>query len=189
MKYRKERRKTIEDVSCKEAATGSFYAGIFIGNFICQSGSGAVCSGGRDFQRIFLKQYRAADILTGEYIWYLLQVRLLPFLVLLGSAFTKFRKAAVILFLIWTGFSAGLLFSMAVLGMGVKGSILCIAGMLPQFLCYIPAYLIVVWYAYCYPRMQWNIQKSLVSGGLLLVGIVLELYVNPVLVGAFLKTL
>ena len=130
-----------------------------------------------------------ADILTGEYIWYLLQVRLLPFLVLLGSAFTKFRKAAVILFLIWTGFSAGLLFSMAVLGMGVKGSILCIAGMLPQFLCYIPAYLIVVWYAYCYPRMQWNIQKSLVSGGLLLVGIVLELYVNPVLVGAFLKTL
>ena len=79
--------------------------------------------------------------------------------------------------------------SMAVLGMGVKGSILCIAGMLPQFLCYIPAYLIVVWYAYCYPRMQWNIQKSLVSGGLLLVGIVLELYVNPVLVGAFLKTL
>ena len=119
----------------------------------------------------------------------MLQVRLLPFLVLLGSAFTKFRKAAVILFLIWTGFSAGLLFSMAVLGMGVKGSILCIAGMLPQFLCYIPAYLIVVWYAYCYPRMQWNIQKSLVSGGLLLVGIVLELYVNPVLVGAFLKTL
>ena len=32
-------------------------------------------------------------------------------------ALQKFRKAAVILFLIWTGFSAGLLFSMAVLGM------------------------------------------------------------------------
>ena len=106
-----------------------------------------------------------------------------------GICFYKIQKSGSYSVLDLDGFSAGLLFSMAVLGMGVKGSILCIAGMLPQFLCYIPAYLIVVWYAYCYPRMQWNIQKSLVSGGLLLVGIVLELYVNPVLVGAFLKTL
>ena len=73
--------------------------------------------------------------------------------------------------------------------MGIKGSILCIVGMLPQFLLYIPAYFIVLWYAYCYPRMQWNVQKSLVSGGLLLVGMVLELYVNPSLMGAFLNTL
>ena len=166
-----------------------FMPGFLLGILYVNLEAEQFAAGAGIFSEYFLKQYRAADILTGEYIWYLLQVRLLPFLVLLGSDFTKFRKAAVILFLIWTGFSAGLLFSMAVLGMGVKGSILCIAGMLPQFLCYIPAYLIVVWYAYCYPRMQWNIQKSLVSGGLLLVGIVLELYVNPVLVGAFLKTL
>ena len=32
-----------------------FLPGFFIGNFICQSGSGAVCSGGRDFQRIFFE--------------------------------------------------------------------------------------------------------------------------------------
>ena len=144
-----------------------FMPGFLLGILYVNLEAEQFAAGAGIFSEYFLKQYRAADILTGEYIWYLLQVRLLPFLVLLGSAFTKFRKAAVILFLIWTGFSAGLLFSMAVL----------------------PAYLIVVWYAYCYPRMQWNIQKSLVSGGLLLVGIVLELYVNPVLVGAFLKTL
>ena len=122
-----------------------FMPGFLLGILYVNLEAEQFAAGAGIFSEYFLKQYRAADILTGEYIWYLLQVRLLPFLVLLGSAFTKFRKAAVILFLIWTGFSAGLLFSMAVLGMGVKGSILCIAGMLPQFLCYIPAYLIVVW--------------------------------------------
>lgn len=108
-----------------------FMPGFLLGILYVNLEAEQFAAGAGIFSEYFLKQYRAADILTGEYIWYLLQVRLLPFLVLLGSAFTKFRKAAVILFLIWTGFSAGLLFSMAVLGMGVKGSILCIAGMLP----------------------------------------------------------
>lgn len=166
-----------------------FMPGFLLGILYVNLEAEQFASGTGIFSEYFLRQYQTADILTGEYVWYLMQVRLFPFLLLLGAAFTKFRKAAVVLFLIWTGFSAGLLFSMAVLGMGIKGSILCIVGMLPQFLLYIPAYFIVLWYAYCYPRMQWNVQKSLVSGGLLLVGMILELYVNPSLMGAFLNTL
>lgn len=166
-----------------------FMSGFLLGILYVNLEAEQFAAGAGIFSEYFLKQYQQVEILTGEYIWYLLQVRLIPFLVMLGAAFTKFRKGAAVLFLIWTGFSAGLLFSMAVLGMGVKGSILCVIGMLPQFLFYIPAYLIVLWYAYCYPRMQWNVQKSLVSGGMLLIGLILELYVNPVLVGAFLKTL
>ena len=166
-----------------------FMPGFLLGILYVNLEAEQFAAGAGIFSEYFLKQYQQVEILTGEYIWYLLQVRLIPFLVMLGAAFTKFRKGAAVLFLIWTGFSAGLLFSMAVLGMGVKGSILCVIGMLPQFLFYIPAYLIVLWSAYCYPRMQWNVQKSLVSGGMLLIGLILELYVNPVLVGAFLKTL
>ena len=166
-----------------------FMPGFLLGLLYVNLEAEQFAAGAGIFSEYFLKQYQQVEILTGEYIWYLLQVRLIPFLVMLGAAFTKFRKGAAVLFLIWTGFSAGLLFSMAVLGMGVKGSILCVIGMLPQFLFYIPAYLIVLWYADCYPRMQWNVQKSLVSGGMLLIGLILELYVNPVLVGAFLKTL
>ena len=166
-----------------------FMPGFLLGILYVNLEAEQFAAGAGIFSEYFLKQYQQVEILTREYIWYLLQVRLIPFLVMLGAAFTKFRKGVVVLFLIWTGFSAGLLFSMAVLGMGVKGSILCVTGMLPQFLFYIPAYLIVLWYAYCYPRIQWNVQKSLVSGGMLLIGLILELYVNPVLVGAFLKTL
>lgn len=141
------------------------------------------------FSKYFLEQYRTSEIVTGEYLLYLLPVRILPFLVLLGLAFTKMRKAAAMLFLIWTGFSSGLLLSMSTLSLGIKGSILCLVGVFPQFLFYVPAYLLILWYSYTYPRGEWNLQKSLVSGVMLLMGLLMELYVNPSLVRAFLGTL
>nr|WP_246597610.1 stage II sporulation protein M [Faecalicatena faecalis] len=141
------------------------------------------------FSDYFLKQYQSADIAAGEYIWYLIRVRAVPFLLLLTLAFTKIRKLSSIAFLIWTGFSGGMLFSMAVLGMGIKGSILCIVGILPQFLLYIPAYMVVIWYGYTYPQNRWNTQKSIFVGLAMAVGVLLEAYVNPGLIHAFLGTL
>ena len=82
-----------------------------------------------------------------------------------------------------------MLFSMAVLGMGIKGSILCIVGILPQFLLYIPAYMVVIWYGYTYPQNRWNTQKSIFVGLAMAVGVLLEAYVNPGLIHAFLGTL
>ncbi len=141
------------------------------------------------FSDYFLKQYQSAQIVAGEYMWYLLRVRAVPFLVLLGLAFTKIRKAASVTFIVWTGFSGGMLLSMAVLGMGIKGSILCMVGILPQFLLYVPAYMVVIWYSYTYPQNRWNTQKSIFIGLAMTVGILLEAYINPILVQAFLGTL
>lgn len=141
------------------------------------------------FSDYFLKQYQSASIVAEEYIWYLIKVRAVPFLILLGLAFTKMRKAASIAFLAWTGFSAGMLLSMAVLSMGIKGSILCIVGILPQFLLYIPAYMVIIWYSYTYPQNRWNTQKSIFLGLTMLVGIILEAYINPILMQAYLGSL
>lgn len=141
------------------------------------------------FSDYFLKQYQSAQIVAGEYMWYLLRVRAVPFLVLLGLAFTKIRKAASVTFIVWTGFSGGMLLSMAVLGMGIKGSILCMVGILPQFLLYVPAYMVVIWYSYTYPQNRWNTQKSIFIGLAMTVGILLEAYINPILMQAFLGTL
>ena len=99
------------------------------------------------------------------------------------------RKAASIAFLAWTGFSSGMLLSMAVLSMGIKGSILCIVGILPQFLLYIPAYMVIIWYSYTYPQNRWNTQKSIFLGLTMLVGIILEAYINPILMQAYLGSL
>ena len=113
------------------------------------------------FSDYFLKQYQSVSIVAEEYIWYLIKIRAVPFLILLGLAFTKMRKAASIAFLVWTGFSSGMLLSMAVLSMGIKGSILCIVGILPQFLLYVPAYMFIIWYSYTYPQNKCNTQKSI----------------------------
>ena len=81
------------------------------------------------FSEYFLDQFDSVKIEVGEYIWYLLRVRALPFLALVGIAFTKMRKAAAVLFLFWTGISGGILISTAVLNLGIRGSLLCLAGL------------------------------------------------------------
>ena len=141
------------------------------------------------FSDYFLKQYQSVSIVAEEYIWYLIKIRAVPFLILLGLAFTKMRKAASIAFLVWTGFSSGMLLSMAVLSMGIKGSILCIVGILPQFLLYVPAYMVIIWYSYTYPQNKWNTQKSIFLGLTMLVGIILEAYVNPIRMQGYLGSL
>lgn len=159
---------------------GILYVNLIMKKYTAESGI---------FSDYFLKQYQISEIIAEEYLWYLIKVRVVPFLFLLGAAFTKLRKIVSISFLIWTGFSSGLLFSMAVLSMGIKGSILCIVGILPQFLLYIPAFMVVIWYSYTYPQNQWNPQKSIFVTLTLLMGILLETYVNPLMMQAFLGTL
>lgn len=159
---------------------GIFYVNLIMKKYTAEPGL---------FSDYFLKQYQTAEIVAEEYMLYLVRIRAVPFLVLLGLAFTKVRKAASVIFLVWTGFSSGMLLSMAVLSMGIKGSILCIVGILPQFLLYIPAYMVVIWYSYTYPQNKWNTQKSIFIGLTMIVGILLETYVNPILMQAFIGTL
>ncbi|MCI8835109.1 MAG: stage II sporulation protein M [Ruminococcus sp.] len=141
------------------------------------------------FSSYFLKQYASADIIVEEYTIYLLRIRIVPFALLTGLAFTKVRKIAAIAFLFWTGFSSGMLLTMAVAGMGVKGIILCVAGIVPHFLCYIPSYIVVLWYCWTYPANRWNKQKTVFAALMMLLGLVLEVYVNPVLMKGLLGTL
>ena len=68
-------------------------------------------------------------------------------------------------------------------------SLLCMIGLLPQFLFYIPAYLVLLWHCYTLPQSQWNRQKIIFVSLMMSVGILLELYVNPVIIKAFLSTL
>lgn len=141
------------------------------------------------FSDYFLEQYAAADVVAREYILYLARIRILPFLLILGMSFTRLRKVSAFGYLLWTGFSSGMLLSMAVLSMGIKGSILCIVGILPQFLFYVPAYVVVLWYCCSYPGSRWNQQKTIFVVVTMMAGIILEAYVNPIVVKWFLGTL
>lgn len=159
---------------------GVIYVNLIAKNYIAEPGI---------FSDYFLSQYQTVKVTAEEYIWYLIRLRVVPFLVLLGLSFTRARKIAAVLFLVWTGISGGILISTAVISMGIKGSLLCIIGVFPQFVFYIPAYLILIWYCWSYPKNRWNRQKTVFVSLAVSVGMALEIYVNPSLVRAFLSTL
>ncbi len=139
------------------------------------------------FSESFLRQYEAAEVAAGIYLMYLIRVRVFPFLMLVGLSFTRVRKFSAGAFLVWTGFSCGLLLSMAVMEMGIKGILFCVIGVLPQFLLYIPSYMVVLWYCWIYPQNRWNREKTVFVVAAMLAGILLEAYVNPVLVKGALR--
>jgi len=81
----------------------------------------------------------------------------------------------------------GVLVSLAASNLGMKGCLLCLIGVSPQFLFYIPAYFMILKYCYESEDGRWNRQKTIFVGLMMSLGIITELYVNPVLVKLFLN--
>ena len=162
-----------------------FFCGIFYGNLWAKD---YIISMGI-FNEYFLKQYQVSDLDNAKSLWYVIKTRSMPVLVLGAFGITRFRKAIVVGFLLWTGFSFGLLFTAAVMKMGVKGMVFFLLALVPHFPFYIAAYLLVLWYIYFYPQVQWNRGKTVAFLLFLMVGIFLEGYVNPVIMHLFLGAL
>lgn len=159
---------------------GILYANLISGDYILNAGI---------LDDFFLEGYIKADIDMSGYFCYVAYVRLLPAAVLAASASTKFRKGAALGCIVWTGFSCGIILAAAVMKMGVKGIVLCLISMLPQCICYVIAFIMLLWFLYFYPQVRWNVSKTICFCVFMLLGIVLECYVNPVIVKLFLQTL
>lgn len=156
---------------------GGFLIGILYANLISDR---YIMSGGI-FDDGFLKQYAKTDIVAEEYLWYILRARLVPFCVICILGCMKWKKTVVGLCICWTGFSGGVVAVSSVISLGMKGILLCIVGMLPQILFYGFAYVILLWYLYTYPNGRWNIKKTAAAGISMAVGMILEVYTNPIL--------
>lgn len=139
------------------------------------------------FSDYFLDQFLSTKIDVREYVWYLIRSRLVPVSFLSALSFTRAGKVSAFLFLFWTGISGGILVSSAILNLGIKGSLLCIVCLIPQFFLYIPACIVILWHCVDTPVNQWNYQKTIFVILCMFTGIILELYVNPVIVRAFLS--
>lgn len=137
----------------------------------------------------FLEQYREMEINAAEFLWYVAYVRLLPVVLLFALGCTKLRKGVAVSYILWTGFSSGMILVAAVMKMGVKGIILCLISLFPQMLFYIAAYLMLLWFLYAYPTVRWNPSKTVCFLMFMVVGIILECYMNPVIMKLFLGTL
>lgn len=158
---------------------GILYTNLFAIDYITASGI---------FNDFFLKQYQQIEVEPREYVWYLMRSRLLCLGCICLAGCTRLKKIVIVIVLLWTGFAGGMLITAAVLKLGVKGIVLCLVGMIPHFVCYIAVHMIALWQMLQYPQSKWNGTKVLVCLILMIVGIFLEAYVNPVLMKVFIQT-
>ena len=152
---------------------GILYANFIAGNYITVTGI---------FHEYFLSQYIQIEIVKEEYLLYLVKCRLVPFVLLACAGYTRIRKPAAVACLLWTGFSGGVLAVAAVLRMGAKGILLCLAGIFPQIIFYLLGYAVVLWYLYQYPHSRWDKGKTIFVVVMMAAGVLIEAYVNPIIV-------
>lgn len=140
------------------------------------------------FNEHFLNRYMETEIIAEDYVWYVIWARMIPFLAVCLLGCTKWKKLIVGCVLLWTGFSGGILTVAAVIRLGMKGIFLCFTGIFPQDIFYILAYVVLLWYLYRYPEGKWNTGKSVFVVLAFAVGILLEVYVNPILMKLVIRT-
>ena len=141
------------------------------------------------FTRSNLERYMQTNVISKKYFWYVAKSRILLFMLIYVISFMPWKKLFVILCLLCGGAFCGMLSVSAILQLGIKGILLCVVGMLPQGIFYVLAYSILFLYWFQYPTSRWNRTKTLFAVLMFCVGVILEVYANPVLVKFIIKAL
>lgn len=141
------------------------------------------------FLRSNLERYLHTNVIGEKYLWYVIKARTLLLVIICVLACFRWKKLLVILCMSMCGFFAGIMSVTAVIQLGIKGILLCIAGILPQGIFYVMVYSMLFVYWFRYPESRWNKTKLLFVVIMFLAGIILEAYVNPTLVKLVIKML
>ncbi len=141
------------------------------------------------FSKGNLQRFLQTDLHAQKYIWYVAKSRILFFGILCTLSCMKRKKLLVSVCLLCIGFFTGSLCVLSVLNLGFKGLFLCFGALFPQVLFYGMQLGILFTYWFYYPERQWNRMKTLFVSLLFLIGVLLEVYVNPVLVKCIISIL
>lgn len=162
-----------------------FFVGIIYENII--SRGNALFS--ELFLRSNLERYLQTNVLGEKYLWYVVKARIVILGVVSILGCFRWKKLIVIMWLFVCGFFAGIISVVAVMQHGIKGILLCLAGILPQGIFYVMAYSMLFLYWFRYPESRWNRAKLLFVVVMFLTGIAIEVYVNPTLVKLVIRIL
>lgn len=139
----------------------------------------------------FLLHFKYTQINYNRLLMYVFQERIKLFLVICILGVTNIGIFVIGAFILWLGFSSGVLLSVAILKFGMKGIMICLSAVFPQFLIYIPVYLL-----YCdklidlkisgrstLKKQKWLQYILFIGVGLIAIsfGVVLESYINPII--------
>lgn len=171
-----------------------FSAGFLVGVALICIGQEAVIGRSSLLSAVSLERLGRLDVNRTRLFLYCLRVRLWPavFLILLSAS--GLGRSVVSLFLVWSGFSAGVLLSVLSMRYGILGILLFAAGLFPQVFLLVPAYLFLM--KICvrmtgkeglHPgsasgkrgRLSGNIWKWLIAVFMITAGCLAEGFLNP----------
>ena len=139
--------------------------------------------------RYFLKQFQYTQVNVYEVLWNVCCSRISIFICLLLVGLMRGGKWFYFAFAAWSGFAYGYFCVLAIGAFGSGGLLLCMAALFPQFLFYVPVYLGLV--ILCVQQRRKDMWHSLtvylVLFLLLCVGMLLESYINPMILQKMLK--
>ncbi len=158
------------------------------------------------FNAASMNRLKDMEINQGVFLLYVLKTRIKDLLILAMFSTTCFGIMAVYCNIIWQGFLTGMMLTAVFIRFGIKGLFLIMAGLFPHQLLLVPAG--VMMWAWCYqncsfvyyPRRYYgpkfhNKKQQYIRQGLLflwilsivIIGCILECYVNPILISDIIK--
>ena len=183
-----------------------FFGGFLIGIFILNIWRDAFLQEMELLNAASLSRLRYMQIDGGTFFLYVLRERMGTVAVLCLLATTYLGTLAVSAYALGMGAMAGVVLSVASIRYGIKGILLILVSILPQYLLLVPACIMLMEWCYrlCtalyHPersrdavygmRRQYLFRKAvqlLIIVGILLVGSVIESYIHPMLLSGFLK--
>lgn len=137
----------------------------------------------------YFKQFQFAQLDMEDLFYYIADRRLKLFAVLILASMLRRDVVVHIIFSAWCGFTYGY-FCVILLGcMGAKGLLICLAALFPQFICYVPSYIGLVRLTahkdesgICSKSLYFLLIIAGMAGGILL-----ESYINPIVLQKMLK--
>lgn len=179
----------------------AFLAGILLANLM---GREEISNAGilNDY---FIEKFKYTGVNGESLFFYILKERVPVMVLLFLLAFSSLGMISGILFLGWQGFSIGFMMSTAIAKYGGKGIFLILGGLFPQYLFYIPVYILYCYFALFLQKRIYGEQRNSLTAGergkiygigvlvalillfIFIAGIFLESYINPSVLKKVLK--
>lgn len=155
-----------------------FFCGIVAGVLLAQMSS--VSAETSLFNEYFLNQYALLPVNTERLFFYVGGYRFSQYLVCVCTGFFALAPLLLTGLLFLLGTLWGAMVGISVLELGMKGFIICVAGLFPQIIFYIPAFgWILFWTFYGGTNRKKYVFLALVGLFFLMFGIASEVWLNP----------
>jgi len=186
-----------------------FLFGFFVGAFIMNLWKSDFLTGAGFLDEEMLYQMKYTKIDSELFFFYVLKKRLFLFFIIALLATTYLGIVVTYGAILWFGFAGGMIMAAIAIRYGLKGIFLILASFLPHYILYIPAFFIMLNWCYricCimyFPARVYEQQSQihrnkkmfwlrkgvqfLLLVMVVIIGILLESYVNPVFLTNLLK--